>query len=88
MRQEYHELFETPAGDPDAVMRWRNRALRFVLASDSDLPETCQAGRSKPDHPSGKSCACSHRDSLLCDSVGLPGTPLRQQAAFLQQGDV
>lgn len=24
-------LFERPAADPDAVTRWRNRALRFVL---------------------------------------------------------
>ena len=36
VQQEYHDLFETPAGDPEAVMRWRNRALRFVLAPELD----------------------------------------------------
>ncbi len=32
-------LFETPAADPDAVTRWRNRALRFVLPPDSNAPD-------------------------------------------------
>ena len=39
VQQEYHMLFETPAADPDAVTRWRNRALRFVLPSDSNAPD-------------------------------------------------
>ena len=69
MQQEYQALFESPAGDPDAVMRWRNRALRFVLASDSDLP-ACH----KLDAPTGKHGALDHRNSLLCDYVQLPET--------------
>lgn len=32
-------LFETPAADPDAVNRWRNRALRFALPSNSNAPD-------------------------------------------------
>lgn len=39
VQQEYHVLFETPAADPDAVTRWRNRALRFVLPPDSNAPD-------------------------------------------------
>lgn len=39
VQQEYHMLFETPAADPEAVTRWRNRALRFVLPSDSSAPD-------------------------------------------------
>ncbi|KAL0042506.1 hypothetical protein WJX79_001762 [Trebouxia sp. C0005] len=39
VQQEYHMLFETSAADPEAVTRWRNRALRFVLPSDSSAPD-------------------------------------------------
>ena len=39
VQQEYHMLFETPAADPDAVNRWRNRALRFVLPPDTNAPD-------------------------------------------------
>ncbi|KAL0049516.1 hypothetical protein WJX82_003996 [Trebouxia sp. C0006] len=39
VQQEYHVLFETPAADPDAVNRWRNRALRFALPSNSNAPD-------------------------------------------------
>ena len=50
VQQEYHALFETPEGDPDAVMRWRNRAMRFVLSA-----ETCatsgKAAVSNKAHP-------------------------------------
>ena len=35
VQQEYHELFETSNVDPAAVLRWRNRALRFVLNPDA-----------------------------------------------------
>ena len=38
VQQEYHALFEMPAADSDAVMRWRNRALRFVLTPQPDAP--------------------------------------------------
>ena len=39
VQQEYDVLFDSNTGDPEAVARWRNRALRFVLPSDGDLPD-------------------------------------------------
>ena len=39
VQQEYHMLFETPAAEPDAVTRWRNRVLRFVLPPEPNAPE-------------------------------------------------
>ncbi|DBA90260.1 TPA: hypothetical protein ACH3X1_003553 [Trebouxia sp. C0004] len=39
VQQEYHMLFETPAADPDAVTRWRNRALRFILPANPNAPD-------------------------------------------------
>lgn len=48
VQQEYHALFETPAGDPDAVLRWRNRAMRFVLSSETHGTCPTQAGSHTP----------------------------------------
>ena len=59
VQQEYQALFETPAGDPDAVLRWRNRAMRFVLSSETD--STCgePAGSEKQPLSPGKQCWCT-----------------------------
>ena len=59
VQQEYHALFETSAGDPDAVMRWRNRAMRFVLSSETD-PAYAHQADSKRQSSSGSECVCVH----------------------------
>ena len=53
VQQEYHALFEVPAADSDAVMRWRNRALRFVLTPHPDAPEVTDR-HAGPKHREGQ----------------------------------
>lgn len=57
VQQEYHALFETSDGDPDAVMRWRNRAMRSVLPPETGAKSANQADINRPHSSSGQECA-------------------------------
>ena len=67
VQQEYRDLFETSAADPEALLRWRNRALRFVLPSEQSTPESAKASKSLVD----------------CDQNDKSGTSLLTQFAAL-----
>ncbi len=57
VQHEYDMLFETAAADPEAVLRWRNRALRFVLPPAGN---DATAGQSSPRPAPGMSFTKLH----------------------------
>ena len=54
VQAEYRDLFETTASDTEALLRWRNRALRFVLTPDSSTSNSGKAGTSSNCSQEGK----------------------------------
>ena len=63
VQAEYRDLFDASATDPEAVLRWRNRALRFVLPPDSITPNFAKAG--KPDCNQGGKAGIQGADISL-----------------------
>lgn len=64
VQQEYHSLFESNTGDPETVTRWRNRALRFVLPSDSASPDVAE--HSAPLRPVSGESSAAKQSIMVC----------------------